>query len=62
MKWDEFTEEELKKIEKNIIEERNFRKCLSKLLSGDSHLASEPLLIGVTPNAIECGIEYLWQK
>ena len=57
MNLDDFTEDEAKKIEENQREEKEFRKALSKLLSGDSKVASKPLLIGVTPNAIDCCIE-----
>ena len=57
MNLEDFTEDEAKKIEENQQEEKAFRKALSKLLAGDSQVASKPLLIGVTPNAIECCIE-----
>ena len=54
----DFTEDEQRKIEKNQDEEKAFRKMLSKLLAGDTRVASKPLLIGVTPNAIDCCIEH----
>ena len=57
MNLEDFTEDEAKKIEENQQEEKAFRKALSKLLAGDSQVASKPLLIGVTPNAIDCCIE-----
>lgn len=52
-----FTEEEKKKIKENQYEEKRFRKSLSKLLSGETQIASKPLLIGVTPNAVDCCIK-----
>ncbi len=51
------TEDERKKIKENQYEEKQFRKSLSRLLSGDTMIASKPLLIGVTPNAIDCCID-----
>ena len=57
MNLEDFTEDEAKKIDENQQEEKAFRKALSKLLAGDSQVASKPLLIGVTPNAIDCCIE-----
>lgn len=57
MNLEGFTEDEAKKIEENQREEKEFRKALSKLLSGDTQVASKPLLIGVTPNAIDCCTE-----
>ena len=57
MNLEDFTEDEAKKIEENQQEEKAFRKALSKLLAGDSQVASKPLLIGVTPNSIDCCIE-----
>ncbi|MBQ9360819.1 MAG: hypothetical protein IJT96_07260 [Lachnospiraceae bacterium] len=57
MNLGDFTEDEVKKIKENQREEKEFRKSLSKLLSGDSQVASKPLLIGVTPNAIDCCIK-----
>ena len=53
----DFTEDEAKKIEENQREEKLFRKALSRLLAGDNKVASKPLLIGVTPNAIDCCID-----
>ncbi len=57
MKNGVFTEEEKKKIKENQLEEKRFRRELAKLLSGDEKVASKPLLIGVTPNAIDCCID-----
>lgn len=51
------TEDERKKIKENQYEENQFRKSLSRLLSGDTKIASKPLLVGVTPNAIDCCID-----
>ena len=51
------SEDETRKIEENLREENEFRKALSKILSGDNYLSSKPILIGATPNAIECCVE-----
>ena len=56
MELEGFTEDESRKIEENQSEEKTFRKTLSKLLAGDSQVASRPLLIGITPNAVDCCI------
>ncbi len=54
---DDLTQDEMEKIEENKMEENRFRKDLSKLLAGDKALASKPLLVGKTPNAIDCCID-----
>ena len=51
------SDDEKRKIDDNRREENEFRKALTNLLSGNGRLSSAPLLIGVTPNAIDCCIE-----
>ena len=50
-------EEERRKLIQNREEEKEFRKLLSRILNGDMQLASSPLRIGITPNAIDCCID-----
>jgi len=50
--------EEVNKIERNKKEESEFHNNFSKLLSGDRLVASRPIIIGVTPNAIDCCLEH----
>ena len=53
-----FTEDELNNIKENKKEEKEFSKCLEKLLHGDKKVASSPLLVGKTPNAISICCDY----
>lgn len=56
MKINMYSDDELLKIEQNKKEENEFRKLLSKLLSGDEYVSSKPLFVGITPYAIDCCI------
>jgi len=50
--YEDLNDDEINKINENQKEERIFAKNLTKLLKGDKMLASKPLLVGKTPNAI----------
>ena len=52
------TEDEQRKEKQNMDEEKQFAKSLKKLLKGDVRVASRPLIIGKTTNALAiCGAD-----
>ena len=49
------TDEQLSKVRQNQAEQKAFEDNLHKLLNGDKRIASKPLVVGKTPNALTLG-------
>lgn len=49
------TDEQIAKVNQNQAEQKAFEDNLHKLLNGDKRIASKPLVVGKTPNALTLG-------